>query len=102
MDLKVGHGPVAQIGHKVTVKYQLHLNNKQGKFIERSKKNFTFALGRGEVISGWEIGVAGMKVGGKRALIIPPHLGYGKHGAGSEIPPNSTLYFEVELVNAKK
>jgi FKBP-type peptidyl-prolyl cis-trans isomerase len=62
---------------------------------------FSFQLGAGEVIGGWDEGVAGIKIGGKRTLLIPPELGYGSRGAGGVIPPNSTLLFEVELLGLK-
>lgn len=97
-DNKVGNGPEAKAGSKVTCSYVLRLGDKAGKVVDQSgKKKFQFTLGRGEVIAGWDIGLAGMKVGGRRTLIVPPHLGYGKKGAGNDVPGNATLYFETEL-----
>jgi peptidylprolyl isomerase len=99
-DLVVGKGPEAKAGDTVKVHYVGALTN--GEEFDASKKHgtepFTFELGKGRVIKGWDEGVAGMKVGGKRKLVIPPHLGYGARGAGGKIPPNATLVFEVELV----
>jgi hypothetical protein len=103
-DLTVGKGPEAKAGDTVKVHYVGTLLN--GPEFDASKKHgdqpFTFELGKGRVIKGWDEGVAGMKVGGKRKLTIPPHLGYGARGAGDRIPPNSTLVFEVELVEVVK
>ena len=103
-DLVVGKGAEAKAGDTVKVHYVGTLLN--GEEFDASKKHgtepFTFDLGRGRVIKGWDEGVAGMKVGGKRKLTIPPHLGYGARGAGAKIPPNSTLVFEVELVEVVK
>ncbi len=102
-DVKVGTGAVAKAGETVTVNYTGWLMN--GKKFDSSKDRnepFTFQLGAGQVIPGWDEGVAGMKVGGTRILIIPPSLGYGAQGTpGGPIPPNATLKFEVELLVVK-
>ena len=102
-DTKVGSGATASAGHKVKVHYTGWLTN--GKKFDSSvdrKEPFDFQLGAGQVIKGWDEGVAGMKVGGKRRLEIPPALGYGRSGAGGGlIPPNSTLLFDVELLDVK-
>ena len=102
-DLVVGNGAAAAVGQRVSVHYTgwLDAGGKAGTQFDSSKDRgqpFMFSLGRGEVIRGWEEGVAGMKVGGKRKLTIPPELGYGSRGAGKVIPPNATLLFEVELL----
>jgi FKBP-type peptidyl-prolyl cis-trans isomerase FkpA len=98
-DLVVGTGDTASAGQKVSVHYTGWLQN--GNKFDSSKDRgqaFIFSLGRGEVIRGWDEGVTGMKVGGKRKLTIPADLGYGARGAGAVIPPNATLLFEVELL----
>ena len=98
-DLVVGDGPEATAGRKVQVHYTGWLTD--GKKFDSSLDRgqpFAFTLGAGQVIDGWDKGVAGMRVGGKRKLTIPPHLGYGARGAGGVIPPNATLVFDVELV----
>ena len=100
-DEVVGTGPVAQSGNTVTVNYLGTLEN--GTKFDSSydrKTPFTTQIGVGQVIKGWDEGIVGMKVGGKRKLIIPPSLGYGAADMGS-IPPNSTLIFEVELLDVK-
>lgn len=100
-DLTVGNGDEAVAGKKVTVNYVGTLTNGT-KFDSSYDRNqpFSFNLGAGEVIQGWDQGVVGMKVGGKRKLVIPPELGYGGQAAGS-IPPNSTLIFEIELLKVE-
>jgi len=99
-DLHEGDGAVAQAGQKVSVHYTGWLTDGT-QFDSSVARNdpFQFALGKGMVIRGWDEGVAGMKVGGKRKLTIPPQLGYGAQGAGGVIPPNATLVFEVELLD---
>jgi len=107
-DTVVGKGTEAVAGKTVVVHYTgwLHdaaAKDKRGKQFDSSvgRGPFSFPLGAGRVIKGWDEGVAGMKVGGKRTLIIPPELGYGARGAGGVIPPNATLVFDVELLEVK-
>ena len=105
----MGTGAEAQSGRVVTVHYtgwlydQTRPDRKGNKFDSSRDRNepFSFNLGAGEVIRGWDEGVAGMKVGGRRTLTIPPDMGYGARGAGGVIPPNSTLLFDVELLEVK-
>jgi FKBP-type peptidyl-prolyl cis-trans isomerase FkpA len=108
-DVRTGSGAEAQSGRVVTVHYTGWLydasgpDNKGAKFDSSRDRNepFSFSLGAGEVIQGWDQGVAGMRVGGQRTLTIPPHMGYGARGAGGVIPPNATLLFDVELIEVR-
>ena len=102
-DTVIGTGAMASAGHRVSVHYTgwLYNNGQKGSKFDSSLDRgqpFGFALGAQQVIRGWDEGVAGMKIGGKRKLTIPPELGYGARGAGGLIPPNATLVFEVELL----
>ena len=102
-ELQVGNGDEAKPGDTVEVHYTGWLKN--GTKFDSSKdrgRPFSFALGAGRVIKGWDEGVAGMKVGGKRKLVIPPEPGYGTRGAGNSIPPDAQLTFEVELLKINK
>lgn len=102
VDLVVGTGRPAELGDTATVHYTGWLES--GKQFDSSRDRnepFSFRVGAGRVIKGWNEGVLGMRVGGKRKLIIPPDLGYGARGAGSVIPPNATLTFEVELLGLR-
>ncbi|WP_375408634.1 FKBP-type peptidyl-prolyl cis-trans isomerase [uncultured Methylobacterium sp.] len=105
-DEVVGTGPEPKAGQKVDVHYTgwLDENGKPGKKFDSSRDRgtpFSFTLGAGQVIAGWDAGVATMKTGGKRRLVIPPEQGYGARGAGGVIPPNATLIFDVELLGAR-
>ena len=101
-DIVVGSGEEAIAGKKVTVNYEGTLENgtKFDSSYDRGTP-FSFNLGAGEVIEGWDKGVSGMKVGGKRRLVIPSSLGYGSQGAGGVIPPDATLVFEIELLKVE-
>ncbi|WP_284694258.1 FKBP-type peptidyl-prolyl cis-trans isomerase [Rhodoplanes serenus] len=105
-DITVGTGATPRQGQTCVMHYTgwLYENGTKGKKFDSSVdrgRPFEFPLGMGRVIKGWDEGVATMKVGGKRTLVIPPELGYGARGAGGVIPPNATLMFEVELLDVK-
>jgi len=101
IDVVVGTGAEAHSGNKVSVNYTGWLTNGTQFDSSVGRKPFPFDLGKGSVIRGWDQGVAGMKVGGKRRLIIPADLGYGARGAPPVIPPNAMLLFDVELLGIK-
>jgi len=106
IDLKIGSGPSPRAGQTCVMHYTgwLYENGNKGKKFDSSVDRgqpFEFKIGVHQVIAGWDEGVATMKVGGKRTLIIPPELGYGERGAGNVIPPNATLIFDVELLGIK-
>ncbi|HZQ05430.1 MAG TPA: FKBP-type peptidyl-prolyl cis-trans isomerase [Anaerolineae bacterium] len=99
VEVQPGTGKTAQSGSSVSVHYTGYLTDGTQFDSSIGGQPITFVLGSGRVIPGWEEGIAGMQVGEKRRLIIPPQLGYGAQGAGGVIPPNATLVFDVELVN---
>ena len=106
IDVKPGSGPVLQPGQTVTVNYTgwLFIDGKKGKKFDSSLDRgvpFSFTVGQGQVIRGWDEGLATMHVGGERTLIIPPSLGYGANGAGAVIPPGATLIFDIDLLGVK-
>ncbi|MCP4001594.1 MAG: FKBP-type peptidyl-prolyl cis-trans isomerase [Gammaproteobacteria bacterium] len=109
IDVEAGEGATASAGQMVVVHYTGWLyepgaeENKGAKFDSSRDRDdpFMFPLGQGQVIQGWDQGFAGMQVGGKRTLIIPPHMGYGERGAGAVIPPGATLLFDVELLDVQ-
>lgn len=108
-DIAVGTGPVANDGDVVEVNYtgwlyDANARDHHGAEFDSSGENgnpISFTLGAGEVIAGWDQGIRGMRVGGKRVLVIPPRLAYGGRGAGDAVPPNATLVFDVQLVGVR-
>ncbi|MEU4792414.1 FKBP-type peptidyl-prolyl cis-trans isomerase [Micromonospora tulbaghiae] len=102
-DITVGDGPEARQGQVVSVHYVgvAHSNGREFDASWNRGETFEFPLGGGQVIAGWDQGVVGMKVGGRRRLTIPPHLGYGARGAGGVIKPNETLVFVVDLLGVR-
>lgn len=107
-DVKAGTGEEAKVGNIIDVQYTGWLYDPNAPDLHGNKfdssvgrEPFSFMLGVGSVIKGWDRGVVGMKVGGKRTLIIPAYLGYGQQGAGNDIPPGATLVFDIELLKVK-
>ncbi len=102
IEQQAGTGAAPTAGQRVTVHYDGRLQTGQPFDSSRNRgEPFSFVLGKGQVIKGWDEGIALMKVGGKAQLVIPPELGYGARGAGGVIPPNATLVFDVELLGVK-
>ena len=101
IDEKVGTGAEAREGSKVKVHYTGKLKNGEQFDSSVGREPFELTIGQGQVIAGWEKGLVGMKVGGKRKLVIPSDLGYGDRGSPPKIPPKATLYFDIELLEAK-
>ncbi len=101
-DLAEGIGLSARPGHLVAIRYTGWIpNGEQFDSSEDDPEPYTFPLGAGRAIEGWEEGIAGMRIGGKRRLVIPPQLGYGSRGVPGDVPPNATLVYEIELVDIK-
>jgi FKBP-type peptidyl-prolyl cis-trans isomerase len=99
-DFTEGEGPAAAPGDRLTVEYTGWLRSDSTRFDSSvGRRPFVFVLNTGQVIAGWDEGVRGMRVGGERSLVIPPHLGYGEDGSGGAIPPDATLIFEIELLD---
>ena len=101
VDLRLGSGDEAQAGKIVEVQYVGWLGDGTRFDSSRDRRPFTFRLGAGDALKGWDEGLPGMKVGGRRKLIIPPDLGFGKQGIGSVVPPGSILYYEFELLGVR-
>ncbi|MDH4982078.1 FKBP-type peptidyl-prolyl cis-trans isomerase [Hyphomicrobium sp. D-2] len=104
-DVEVGTGKEVQAGKTVEVHYTgwLYIKNTKGRQVDTSRegKPFTFTVGKGEVMPAWDEGIVGMKVGGRRTLLIPAELGYGEKGFGKDVPPNSPVIFDLEVIDVK-
>ncbi|KAA6378425.1 MAG: putative Peptidyl-prolyl cis-trans isomerase, partial [Streblomastix strix] len=100
-DLSIGEGKLVRKGDKVRVLYEGRLSNSKGSVFDKTKdpkRAFSFIVGDGQVIKGWDVGVIGMRRGGERTLVIPPKMGYGHHGSLPEIPSNATLHFWIKVI----
>ena len=105
-DLKIGTGETAELGKVAVIHFSswIDVNGKKGDLIFNSRENdnpVAFRIGTDMVIEGWNIGVVGMRVGGSRRLMVPPHLGYGDKGSGNVIPPNADLIYDIELIEVR-
>ena len=101
MDLKLGEGETAVVGKKIKVAYEGKLA-KTGKIFEKNQKGFDFYLGKGKVLKGWDLGIAGMKIGGRRIIRLPPHLAYGSKGYEPFIPKDAPLEFTIDVLKVIK